>query len=365
MSLAILSFLAVASYVGQSICAPSPILSSLALGRRDGDNQGGNQRRSQGGRQGQGGNLPASISSLMPENFPDPAFIDVDGTFYAFSTQSGGVNVPVARSEDMTSMALLKNPDGTLKDAMPTLPSWTNREDPGIWAPDVIQLADGSFVLYFSATSGKDNNKHCIGAATSQSVSGPFVPSDNELACPLRDGGAIDPAGFVDADGKVYVVYKVDGNSLGGGGPCGNEDQSHDTPIVLQGVSATDGYTPIGEGTPLLHLGPNDGPLIEAPSLVRSTNGTYVLFFSSNCYKTQFYDTSFATSTSVTGPYTRSSAPLLITGTEGLLSPGGTDVLADGSRIVFHADVNPSDASVRRVYTSKIQISGTTVSLVS
>lgn len=299
----------------------------------------------------------------MQENFPDPAIIEVGGTFYAFSTQSGGVNVPIARSDDLTSMALLKTPDGTLKDAMPTLPSWTNKANPGIWAPDVIQLADGSFVLYFSATSDKGNQKHCIGAATSQSVTGPFIPTDHELACPLDMGGAIDSAGFVDADGKVYVVYKIDGNSLGGGGPCGNGDQSHDTPIMLQEVSATDGYTPIGEATPLLHRGPNDGPLIEAPSLVRSAEGAYVLFFSSNCYNTQFYDTSYATSTSVAGPYTKSSTPLLVTGTDGLLSPGGTDVLADGSRIVFHADVKPSDASVRRVYTSQIHISGTTVSL--
>lgn len=58
----------------------------------------------------------------------------------------------------------------------------------------------------FSATSDKDNRKRCIGAATSQTVSGPFFPSDQELACPLNMGGAIDPAGFVDADGKVYVI---------------------------------------------------------------------------------------------------------------------------------------------------------------
>ncbi len=360
MSRSILLFLTVASYIVQSLCAPSPILENLALSRRavNGGASGGGQG------EGKGGNEPALMSPLMQENFPDPAFIEVEGTFYAFSTQSGGANVPIARSQDLTGMALLKKPDGTLEDAMPTLPSWTNKKNPGIWAPDVIQLADGSFVLYFSATSNKDNSKHCIGAATSQTVTGPFIPTDRELACPLATGGAIDPAGFIDADGKVYIVYKIDGNSLGGGGPCGNADRSHDTPLMLQEVSATNGYTPINPPTPLLHPGPGDGPLIEAPSLVRSAEGTYVLFFSSNCYNTEFYDTSYATSASVGGPYIKAASPLLVTGTRGLLSPGGADVLGDGSRIVFHADVNSGDASVRRAYTSRIQISGTTVSLV-
>jgi beta-xylosidase len=369
MSHSILSFLAVISYILQSSCAPPPISGGLALSHRDrshvGGGQGGISGAGSGGGQGegQGGNPPTLMIPLMQDNFPDPAFIEVDGTFYAFATQSGGANVPIASSTNMTGMAIVKKPDGALEDAMPTLPSWTNQKDPGLWAPDVVQLADGSFVLYYSATSDKDESKHCIGAATSQSITGPFVPTDHELACPLKFGGAIDPAGFVDADREVYVVYKVDGNSLGGGGPCRNKDQAHDTPLMLQEVSATDGYTPIGHATPLLHLSPSDGPLIEAPSLVRSADGTYVLFFSSNCYNTRFYDTSYATSTNVVGPYTRSSTPLLVTGVNGLLSPGGTDVLADGSRIVFHADVNPSDASVRRMYTSRIRISGRTVSL--
>lgn len=327
--------------------------------------QGGISGAGSGGGQGDGqrGDPPTPISPLMQDNFADPAIIEVDGTFYAFATHSGGANVPIASSTNMTGMAIVKKPDGALEDAMPTLPSWTNQKHPRIWAPDVVQLADGSFVLYYSATSNKDKRKHCIGAAASQSITGPFVHTDHELACPLTLGGAIDPAGFVDADGKVYVVYKIDGNSLGGGGPCGNKDQSHDTPIMLQEVSATDGYTPIGDATPLLHLSLSDGPLIEAPSLVRSADGTYVLFFSSNCYNTQLYDTSYATSTHLVGPYTRSSTPLLVKGINGLLSPGGTDVLADGSRIVFHANANPSHASVRRMYTSRIQISGTTVSL--
>ncbi|KAL6719759.1 hypothetical protein ACLMJK_001680 [Lecanora helva] len=333
MSTFILSVVVIALHGLPCLCAPPPLMSRPTSG------------------------------PLMSSNFPDPAFIEVDGIYYAFSTQSGGANVPMASSKDMQSMDLLVDAQGRLQDAMPTLPPWTPKDNPAIWAPDVIQLKNDLFVLYFSAISNISESQHCIGAATSQHVTGPYTPADAPFPCPLADGGAIDPAGFVDVDGSVYVTYKVDGNSLGGSGPCGNAEGTHDTPIKLQQVSADNGSTPIGDPIPILHRGEDDGPLIEAPSLVRSADGTYVLFFSSNCYKTEFYDTSYATSRSITGPYSKASEPLLKTGVEGLLSPGGTDVSVDGSTIVFHADEKPSDASVRQIYARAIQIDGTSVNL--
>jgi len=217
-------------------------------------------------------------------------------------------------------------------------------------------------VLYFSVTLRDDETKYCIGAVTPTSVTGHYTLVSTPIACPTGQGGAIDPAGFTDTDGKNYVVYKVDGNSLGGGGPCGNANGHYSTPLMLQQKS-TDGSTPIDSPVILLNRSDADGPYIEAPSLVRSTEGIYVLFFSSNCYSGPWYDTSYATATNVRGPYTKSPKPLLVTGTEGLSSPGGTDVLADGSRIVFHADQRYSNSKIRQVYTSEIQIRGTAVSL--
>lgn len=340
MTRSLLLFSTVASCVFQGLCLPVQASQGSAIFPR------------------------ADLNPLISVNFPDPAIIEVNGTFYTFSTTSGGVNVPMASSTDMKSTISITQPDGELQDAMHALPSWTPQDNPGIWAPDVIQLADGSFVLYFSAYSTKNPIQHCVGAATSQSVTGPYIPEDKPLACPLDDGGAIDPAGFVDTDGKVYVVYKVDGNSLGGGGPCGNQDGSHHTPIMLQEVSAKDGFTLIGNPTVLIDRSDADGPLVEAPSLVRSSDGVYVLFFSSNCYNTQLYDTSYATAKSLMGPYVKSSKALLTTGLEGHLSPGGADVLADGSRIVFHADMKPADATVRYMYTQEINVQGASVFLV-
>lgn len=181
-----------------------------------------------------------------------------------------------------------------------------------------ISQDDNTFVLYYTATLKDNPSRHCIGSATSARVIGPFTPTEAPLACPIAQGGAIDPAGFRDpADGSRYVTYKVDGNALGGGGQCGNANFAYATPIMLQRVDSKDGITAIGEPTQILDRGPYDGPLIEAPSLAwhkEGDRGVYFLFFSSNCYNGDLYDISYATATNILGPYTKTSKPLLVTG---------------------------------------------------
>lgn len=177
-------------------------------------------------------------------------------------------------------------------------------------------------------------------------------------------GGAIDPAGFADSDGSLYVVYKVDGNSLGGGGICGNGDESHSTPIMLQGVEA-DGVTPTAAtATQILDRDTDDGPLVEAPNLVL-VNGTYYLFFSSNCFNGPEYDTSYATAAAVGGPYAKASSPLLVSGGDGgaLESPGGATVGPAGAQMVFHSDSVAGDPSLRQMWTAGITVAGGVVSV--
>lgn len=187
--------------------------------------------------------------------------------------------------------------------------------------------------MTFSAASAQDNTKHCVGVAISSSVTGPYaLVNDDVFACPLSDGGAIDSSFFLDTDGKLYIVYKVDGNSVG-----------KSTPIMIQQVEA-DGFTKIGQPTQLLTNGPYDGGITEAPSMLKVA-GMYILTFSSNLYSTDYYDISYATSSSPTAPFTKSSAPLLVTGNYGLGAPGGATLLdpGDGVKMVFHANIGGPD----------------------
>ncbi|EME43257.1 glycoside hydrolase family 43 protein [Dothistroma septosporum NZE10] len=296
---------------------------------------------------------------IQGKNFPDPTIIYVD-KWYAFATRTigSGIRIQIATSDDFETWDLVYNADGTQRDALPNLPDWVLQTSPNTWAPDVNILDDGTFVLYYSASVASDTSKHCVGAATSDNILGPYSPQAEPLFCPLDQGGAIDPAGFYD-NGQRYVVYKVDGNSLGHGGACQNTvEPLVATPLILQPVSA-DGLTAQGAATTLLnHQGLSDDGILEAPALVKS-GSTYVLFFSSGCFTTEHYNVDYATSSSITGPYTRTSTPLIESGTGDLSAPGGADVTRDGLKLVLHANNNGG----RSLYTATIQISGTTVAL--
>lgn len=69
---------------------------------------------------------------VISTDFPDPAIIAFDGNYYAFSTSSGGLNVPWAKSVvgDRWTVNNL--------DALPEPGAWSTGHD--IWAPDVVQL---------------------------------------------------------------------------------------------------------------------------------------------------------------------------------------------------------------------------------
>jgi len=215
-------------------------------------------------------------------------------------------------------------------------------------------------------------NKHCVGAATASNPEGPYIPEEEPLFCDLGAGGAIDADGFNDPQtNRQYVVYKVDGNSVGHGGACANTvDPIAPTPLILQEVSPDDGYSLIGSPVEVLLNEPSDGPNIEAPSLTYdSSSRRYILFYSSRCFATDAYQVRYATSTSITGPYTKHPEPFLQTGTSpvNLYAPGGLDLTKDGRKAVFHGDLNmgwfhnDGTKRVRAMYAIDLAISSTAV----
>ncbi|KAJ5135448.1 2-5-diamino-6-ribosylamino-4(3H)-pyrimidinone 5'-phosphate reductase [Penicillium bovifimosum] len=166
-------------------------------------------------------------------DFADPSIIETDDGYYAFASNAHGVNVQIANSSDFTAWDLMSG-----SDALPgPFPSWV-ASSPSIRAPDVIQRDDGKFVMYFSAASSEDASKHCIGAATAANATGPYVPEDKALVCPLDQGGAVDADGFED-DGVYYIVYKV------------GDDDAHASSVMLQELDS-DAVTPVGDAIPLV-----------------------------------------------------------------------------------------------------------------
>ncbi|KAF2094946.1 Arabinanase/levansucrase/invertase [Rhizodiscina lignyota] len=306
---------------------------------------------------------------VIAESFADPSIIKVGSTWWAFATSHDDINIQVATSPDFQDWTKL---DGF--DALPTagLPSWIDHNAPITWAPDVNVLDDGSYLMYFSAATTKavGGGLHCIGAATSKTVKGPYSPLNTTIACPIDQGGAIDAAGFKDWDqkgqgwgyqgGQRYVVYKIDGNTKGHGGACGNTVQPIvATPIVLLKVAA-DGVTTQGESVVIFdNIGAPDQGIVEAPNIVKAPNGNYILFYSSGCFATVNYTQGYAVADKLTGPYTRQPALYQsgdIVDGRALNGPGGGSCYWDAHHFLFHSG-NP-DSHNRGLWEALIDVIG-------
>ncbi|KAK8247059.1 putative endo-arabinase [Phyllosticta capitalensis] len=294
----------------------------------------------------------APSGPVISSNFPDPSIIKVGGTWYSFGTNLGDSTVPhvqIATSTDFKTWTL------TGDDALPNLPAWVATGTPAVWAPDVIQNDNGNFVMYFSAARAANAARHCVGVATSDTITGPYTAQSTAWVCHNDQGGSIDASSFVDSDGSRYVTYKIDGNSQGSGGACNNENAPiKSTPIMQQKVGSN-GIDKVGDPYQILTNSDSsvDGPDVEAPSIAKFSDGRYVLFFSSNCYTTINYNVNYATASSVSGPYTRASTPLFTSSSTGLWSPGGASIAPDGQHLVFHAYIE-AGSSIRAMYTAQL-----------
>jgi beta-xylosidase len=253
-----------------------------------------------------------------PRDFPDPFVLSVSGTFYAFATNSGAINVQVMSSTDLVHWH-------TEPDALPNLPGWAAKGF--TWAPTVLPRGDG-YVLYYTVREPA-GDRQAISAAYSSVPRGPYVDNRSvPLIYQLSLGGSIDASPFVDTDGTAYLVWKADANAI-----------QQPPSLWIQALDA-DGLTLRGEPSQLLRRDAGwETPLIEAPSLVFAA-GTYFLFYSANWWNSNRYAIGYATAAHVRGPYTKvtTNGPWFASD-RAVAGPGGQEWFTDSTgrwRMAYH-----------------------------
>jgi arabinan endo-1,5-alpha-L-arabinosidase len=278
--------------------------------------------------------LPTATPALAPglfhnpvldQDFPDPDVLQVDGVYYAYATNSKGIRVQAARSEDLVNWTWLP-------DALPRLPEWAVHDFGWVWAPEVTTGATaGTYLMYYTARYRMGfGGVQCIGLALADAPDGHFEsPLEEPFICQIDEGGSIDAASFVDDDGRRYLLWKNDGNSRGS-----------QTWIYIQELPA-DGLALLGEPVRLIRADQFwEGPLVEAPTLWKHDD-RYVLFYSANDYASLHYAVGYAIAGEIFGPYEKAPRPLLATNiAAGVVGPGGQDVVIgpDGQTwMLFHA----------------------------
>ncbi|MQA24667.1 MAG: family 43 glycosylhydrolase [Micromonosporaceae bacterium] len=252
-------------------------------------------------------------------NFPDPGVLKVGDTYYAYGTNDGARNVPLLTSKDLVRWS-------KPTEVLPELGGWVT---PGhTWAPEVAQIADDRYVVYYTARS-TTTNLQCVGAAVADNPRGPFVDeSDTPLICEADEGGSIDASPFRDADGSLYLHWKNDGNHIG-------------VPTHLYGQRlAKDGLSLLGERVRLLtNHAAWHGKVIEAPQLHRRKDGYYLLY-SANAYDADAYAVGYARCDGPLGPCHDAGENPILASAKGAAGPGHCSMVVgpDGQDwLLYHA----------------------------
>lgn len=211
--------------------------------------------------------------------YADPNIVRIGETFYIYPTTDGfegwsGDTFSVFSSKDLKAW---KN-EGPIF-SLPKDTTWAVKR---AWAPCAV-MHNGKVYFYFSA-------EQQIGVAVSDKPAGPFKDA---LGKPLVPKGAfkgqlIDPAVFVDDDGKAYFYF--------GNGHCYGVELNAD--MISFDKEKVKDLTPPGfrEGT-----------------FVFKRKGVYYLMWSENDTRDPNYCVSYATGPSPLGPFTKAKEnPVLI-----------------------------------------------------
>ena len=244
-------------------------------------------------------------------DFPDPSVIRVGRDYWASATTSEWApEFPILHSRDLVNWEVV----GAV---FQRRPDWAVGS---FWAPEISQDRGRFFVYYVARKKG---GPLCAAVATASRPQGPYA-DHGPLIC--QEVGSIDPFPVTDEQGRRYLLWKEDGNSV-----------SKPTPIWAQRLS-DDGTRLVGEKRELFH---NDqawekhptlpfGDLVEGPSVVRR-NGWFYLFYSGNfcCGRECAYAVGVARSRKLLGPWEKHSKNPIMEGNGDWRCPGHGTVVED------------------------------------
>jgi arabinan endo-1,5-alpha-L-arabinosidase len=250
----------------------------------------------------------ASAATQQPvdtHSMPDPGVYLYDGHFYAFTTGGFGLweSTASAATGPWTAPADVLNHSA--------IPAWIQQSG-GIWAPDVVRLPSGGWVVYFAA-----------------------------------------------------VLNPSSGTGLEK--PASGESGTGQSTIRMVRLNVDNGTSVLGVSHQLLAAIPT-GPggtyqfsdTIEAPSMLALSDGWFIMFvahgnYDSCSYSTEWYKTQH--------PWSWNQTPVgtvLSQGEDGLCGPGTADItsseVSGQYRLFFNAYTSGTPGTTRELYADRVTI---------
>lgn len=257
----------------------------------------------------------AYTNPVMAFDFPDPSVARFGDTFWAVATTTEWEPYfRLMHSKDLVHW----QPSGFVFNEQP---AWA---DANFWAPEIFNHNGKSYIYYTAHARG---GALAVAVAVADRPEGPYKDMGILITQPL---GSIDAHPIKDHEGRLWLIWKEDGNSRG-----------EPTPLWIQRLS-DDGLHLEG---PMHEIFRNDSDwednLVEGISIIYR-DGWYYGFYAGNacCGKCCKYATGVARAKSLLGPWEKHPNNPILKSSEEWKCPGhGSVVETDDGRTwyLYHA----------------------------
>lgn len=217
---------------------------------------------------------------VLRGDFADPSVVRVGEDYWATATSSEWAPLfPLLHSTNLKDWKIMAHvfPE--------SLPDWTEAH---FWAPE-IAYDNGKYFIYYTAK--KKDGPLCVGVASSENATGPYK-DHGAIVC--QEAGAIDGFQIRDDEGKLFLIWKEDGNSRGEPTPMWGQEMNEERTEL------------IGERFELFRNDPDtwEGNLVEGAALIKK-NGYYYTFYSGDacCGRECTYGIGVARAKKLRGPW--------------------------------------------------------------
>ena len=257
---------------------------------------------------------------VLPGDHPDPSVIKVGKTFWASSTSSNWFpSFPLLSSTDLIHW----------KQHGYIFNKKSDWADYYFWAPE-LSYDKGKVYVYYAAH--KKNGNLSVGAAVANKPEGPYTDLGPLVS---QADGSIDAFAMRDENGKLYLIWKEDANSV-----------NKPTPIWAQPMKE-DRTALTGEKKELFRNDVNwEGNLVEGVSIIKHNGYFFAIYAAAGCCGINCtYAVGVARAKNLLGPWEKYKQNPVMKGNDVWVCPGhGTAVEKDGRYYLLHHAYEKSSA---------------------